>query len=97
MSGMLRASLAVAIFLAAALPASATTVGFKCITNNTGACSTFEGDFTADFVVSGTTLNVTLHNAATGTGIITLANTDNAGGLITGYASPGPQGRGSNL
>jgi len=76
MKAVLKASLAVAIFLAAAIPASATTVGFKCITNNSGACSTFEGDFTAEITVSGNQLSVVFKNAPAGTGIITLANAD---------------------
>ena len=55
-------SVAVLLMLAAAPSASASTIGFTCLTNNSGSCSSFDQFFTGTVTVSGAELTATINN-----------------------------------
>ena len=65
--------------------ASASTIAFTCITNNTGTCSTFAGSFTGTATVVGNQLTITVTNGGGGDGFIADVYVD-APGTGTGYA-----------
>lgn len=48
--------------VAAPKAASASTIGFTCLTNNSGSCSSFDQFFTGTVTVSGTQLTATIDN-----------------------------------
>lgn len=50
------------MFIAAPKSASAATIAFTCITNNSGTCGSFAGYFTGDVVVSGNQMFATISN-----------------------------------
>lgn len=70
----LGAALVVILLMVVAAPrsASAATITFDCITNNSGSCSSFEGFFSGELTLSagGTTLTATIFNIGSD-GVIT--------------------------
>lgn len=72
--------------VAAPRPASAGTIAFNCITNNTGSCSSFAGLLTGTVTVSGNQLTALISNA--GAGVISEVYVD-APGTGAGYALTG--------
>lgn len=83
----LGAPLVVAVLSVIGLPkaASAATIGFTCLTNNTGTCSTYSGLITGDVTVSGNQLTVTVTNNAGGSIAAFYADTPESGFNLTGF------------
>jgi PEP-CTERM motif len=72
------------IVVAAPKSASAATIGFTCLTNNTGSCSSFDQFFTGTVTVSGTQMTATINNTGSG-GVIGQIYVDFTD-PVTGYA-----------
>ena len=83
---------------------SAATIGFTCLTNNSGSCSSFDQFFTGTVTVSGTQLTATLNNIGSngviGQVYVDIASTlegffslDSFGGSVgTAYTTPANPG-----
>lgn len=71
------------MFVAAPKSASAATIGFTCLTNNTGTCGAFAGFYTGTVTVAGNLMTVTISNS--GPGSISEIYAD-APGTGAGYA-----------
>ena len=76
---------AVLLMLVAAPSASASTIGFTCLTNNSGSCSSFDQFFTGTVTVSGTQLTATINNTGSN-GIIGQVYVDIAAALEGQYS-----------
>lgn len=71
--------------VAAPKAASAATIGFTCLTNNTGSCSSFDQFFTGTVTVSGTQLTATINNTGSN-GVIGQVYVDIASALEGQYS-----------
>jgi hypothetical protein len=82
----LSAAFVVVLLMVVAAPksASAATIGFTCLTNNTGSCSSFDQFFTGTVTVSGTQMTATINNTGSG-GVIGQIYVDFTD-PVTGYA-----------
>jgi hypothetical protein len=65
---------------------SASTIGFTCLTNNTGACSTYASGITGEVTVNGAQLTVLVTNNAGGSIAQFYADTPESGFNLTGIA-----------
>jgi hypothetical protein len=82
----LGAAFVVVLLMVVAAPkaASASTIGFTCLTNNSGSCSSFDQFFTGTVTVSGTQLTATIFNTGSN-GVIGQVYVDIASSLEGGY------------
>jgi hypothetical protein len=62
LKNLVAASVVVLVMLTGAPKASAATIAFTCITNNSGTCSTFESYFTGEVTVQGTQMVARINN-----------------------------------
>ena len=82
----LGAAFVVVLLMVVAAPksASAATIGFTCLTNNTGQCSNFDQFFSGTVTVSGTLMTATISNSTSG-GVIGQVYVDFTD-PVTGYS-----------
>jgi len=83
----LGAAFVVVLLMVVAAPkaASASTIGFTCLTNNSGSCSSFDQFFTGEVTVSGTQLTATIFNTGSN-GVIGQVYVDIASALEGFYS-----------
>jgi hypothetical protein len=73
------------MIVAAPRSASASTIGFTCLTNNSGSCSSFDQFFTGNVTVAGTQLTATINNTGSN-GVIGQVYVDFASALEGFYS-----------